>query len=315
MTVQALPIDDALGVAEGGVPTMPTDLRRLTHRYIAGRVRTGDLTSYTAACYRRPLDVLVEVHGNRPVALIGKATIHRWLTARISLRPSTKRTQWSYVSCFLDWLVERGDLPRNPCRSMKAPKRPRSTPRAIDEDAVRLVIDHAPDARGEAIVWLMVGLGLRCVEVHRLRVEDWSRRDGLLRVTGKFGHEREVPVTEEAADALSAYLAVFPATVGPMVRSYTQEHRAVRPGTLSHYLSRWMRSAGVKTAPRDGVSAHALRHTCASDVLDRCGDLRTVQEMLGHAHLSSTSVYLRRAGIPKMREAMNGRTYRGDEAA
>ena len=71
-----------------------------------------------------------------------------------------------------------------------------------------------------------------------------------------------------------------------------------------------MSDAGIKHRRRDGVSAHALRHTAASDVLDECGDLRVVQAMIGHIHLATTAVYLRRADLAQMREAMAGRDYR-----
>jgi integrase len=81
------------------------------------------------------------------------------------------------------------------------------------------------------------------------------------------------------------------------------------PDTISGMVSEWMRAAGVKSWARDGVSAHALRHTCASDVLEHSKDLRAVQDMLGHRHLQTTSVYLRRANLDRLREAMGGRRY------
>ena len=73
-----------------------------------------------------------------------------------------------------------------------------------------------------------------------------------------------------------------------------------------------MRRAGVKRGNYDGVSGHALRHTAASDVLDRCGDLRQVQQMLGHSSLATTAIYLRRADAGQIRAAMEGRDYGHD---
>jgi site-specific recombinase XerC len=70
-----------------------------------------------------------------------------------------------------------------------------------------------------------------------------------------------------------------------------------------------MYSASIKTMARDGVGPHALRHTAASDVLDRCNNVRTVQEMLGHSSLATTQIYLRRASLGQLREAMEGRDY------
>jgi site-specific recombinase XerD len=82
---------------------------------------------------------------------------------------------------------------------------------------------------------------------------------------------------------------------------------------VGNIAGRILRDAGVKHAPYDGVSGHALRHTAASDVLDGGASLPCVQEMLGHVALSSTSIYLRRATVTQMRQAMEGRSY--EEAA
>ncbi|MEY2454351.1 MAG: integrase/recombinase XerC [Acidimicrobiaceae bacterium] len=278
-------------------------------RFLRARVRRGELTPTVARNHWSTLRLLADVHGARPVNAVNVATIERWLEARAAVKPSTRVTQWSSMHLFLDWLVRERLLRENPMARMRSPRKPRSVPRAMDEDSIGLLLEVAPDARAKAIVWLMVGLGLRCVEVHRLKVEDWSRGDASLLIEGKAGHQREIPVTDEVATALSAYLTEHPASSGPLLRSYYQ-NRSLAPGTLSHYMSEWMLVAGVKSAANDGVSAHALRHTAASDVLDRCGDLRVVQQMLGHQHLSSTSIYLRRVQMVAMREAMAGRGYR-----
>ncbi|MEN3271458.1 MAG: integrase/recombinase XerC [Actinomycetota bacterium] len=285
-------------------------LTPLVLRYLRGRMRRGELSSATARNHWSTLRALADAHGGRSVKAVNTGTIERWMEGRAGLRPATKRTQWSYATRFLDWLVRERLLRVNPMRSLTPPRRPRVVPRAIDQDAIAALLDVVPDARGAAIVWLMVGLGLRCIEVSRLNVEDWSRRDRMLLVTGKGGHQRELPMTREVAAVLNRYLAEHPASSGPLIRGYVEPDRSLRPGTLSHYLAAWMYVAGVKKAPHDGNSGHALRHTCASDVLDECGDLRVVQELLGHQHLSSTSVYLRRAGMAAMREAMEGRTYK-----
>lgn len=277
-------------------------------RYLHQRRTAGEITRTTATSNWAALNTLDEAHGKRPLESLGKGTLTRWKQLRSHLKPSTQCSQWSNVSCFLQWMVAEGHIRANPCRTMKAPKRPRSTPRAFEENDVAATLRHAPDARGRAIVWLMVGMGLRCVEVHRLSIEDWQRRDRIMRVTGKGMHERDVPVPHEAAYALDAYLVQHPATSGPFIRDY-RHGQPLKPGTLSHYVTAWMYEAGVKHHPYDGRSAHALRHTAASDVLDNCDDLRVVQQMLGHQHLSSTSVYLRRAAVRKMLDAMEGRSY------
>jgi integrase/recombinase XerC len=272
--------------------------------YVTGRVRREEIVKATAAGYWSGLSVLDKAHGNRPVRHAGEATVERWLELRAGLVPSSKRTQWSYLSKFFDYLVSERLIRENPCRGMDAPKRPRTVPRSLDLDAIDRLLQVVPDARAAAIVWLERGAGLRRIEVHRANAEDWSRRDKILRIpAGKGGHGRNVPVTAAVAAALDAYLREHPATVGPLIRSYTNGAR-LGESTLSHLMSDWMYAAGIKHGARDGVSGHALRHTVATEVADEVGDLRYVMQLLGHAHLSSTQVYVGVTPLPALRDAM-----------
>lgn len=257
----------------------------------------------TITQYRSVLGKLERIHGNRPLDQYGKGTIARYLDSVGYLKPSARASAWTIVRGFSRWLHSQGYIRRDPTKGIAAPRRPRTEPRALDGDAVDALLKIAPDRRALAIMWLEVGMGLRRIEVHRLNVEDWSRRDQLVRVVGKGSHERYVPVPSAAARALDDYLTEHPATVGPLIRS-TTTGRPLSLSALSHYMARWMYEAGIKHAPRDGVSGHALRHTAASDVLDACDDIRVVQELLGHADLSTTARYLRRAKIGKLRDAM-----------
>lgn len=277
--------------------------------YVRLRRRMGELQAVTAAGTRSTLSVLCRVHGHRPVDKVGRRTVERWLETRDGLKASTRATQWSQVSTFLDWLVRRELIRSNPCQEMRAPRRPRTEPRTIDgRGDIDALLGVVPDARGRAIVMLEWAMGARRIEVHRANVEHWSRRAGEMLLIGKGRHERTVAVPDDAARALDAYLREHPATVGPLIRSYTRPGVRLSTSTLTHYVSEWMMLAGVKHAPGDGVSGHALRRTCASELLDLTGDLRVVQEVLGHAHLSSSAAYLRRMTRGTMREAMAARS-------
>lgn len=300
----------------GGIDNMgeSMSLRPFTHRYVTGRAARGEIVRHTIASHRSTLATLARVHGKRDPGKLGRRTIERWLEDRRHLKPSSLRTAWSCVNGFCDWLVAENIIGENPCRAMRSPKVPRSVPRALDADAMVALLRVLPDARARAIVWLMFGSGLRRVEVSRLNVEDWSRRDGILLLRGKGGHERTVPIVTLTARALGSYLTEHPATSGPLIRSYTSPWRPLGADRIGQLLSGWFYEAGVKHAAGDGVSGHALRHTCASDTLDACHDLRVVQELLGHQHLATTSVYLRRARVTEMRAAMEGRTFIDDAA-
>jgi integrase-like protein len=127
-------------------------------------------------------------------------------------------------------------------------------------------------------------------------------------VNGKGGHQRVLPVSDETWDAVLAYLREHPTTAGPLIRSYLNPHRGVNPAYISTLVGRWMSDAGVKQRSRDGRSAHALRHTAATDMLRAGAHLRDVQQALGHASLSTTQKYLPWV-VGSLKEAMSGRTY------
>lgn len=286
------------------------DLGRLAVIYLYGRVRMGDLTRGSAATHRSTLLSFAATYSDRPVRRLNRRDIERWMEQRGHLMASTRRANISVLRQFTSWLVREGHVVTDPMAQIRSPKQPRTTPRAMPAGDIATVLELVPDSRARAVIALQVGLGLRCIEVSRVRIEDWNRRDQLLRVTGKGGHERELPVPHMVARHLVAYLTEHPATVGPLIRSQVNGYSGIKPATISTLVSGWMSDAGVKLTARDGVSAHALRHTAASDILDECGDLRIVQQVLGHRQLSTTSIYLRRVDLPKMRDAMEGRSYR-----
>lgn len=281
----------------------------LVGRYLDYRVGQHTLSPLSARNHRSILNVFAQCVGHIAIDAIQVSHIEAWLASRQHLAPATRRAQFSSVKTFCGWLVREGHLEANPVLELRSPRQPRSVPRAVDADAVAALLSVVPDTRGRAIVWLMVGMGLRCCEVEHLEMGQWDRRTQTMVVRGKGSHERALPVPAEVASALDAYLADYPANSGPLIRSFRRPSSALTADALSGLVSEWFRAAHLKRAARDGISAHALRATAASDVLDVCGDLRVVQEMLGHQNLATTSIYLRRAGLPQLRQAMGGRRY------
>ncbi|HEY7824746.1 MAG TPA: tyrosine-type recombinase/integrase [Acidimicrobiia bacterium] len=279
----------------------------LAIQYVAGRVRRGEITPLTGRNTRSSLGSLVKEIGDRRT--ITPHTIEKWMGTRAHLSAATRRHDFIAARAWCDWLVQEGKLKSNPTVRFRAPKEPRRAPRALSAESVAEVLHVCPDERSKAIVWLMVGMGLRCCEVATLNIEDWDRHSDLLRVTGKGQHVRELPMLPHVSEAIRVYLSAHPATDGPLFRSYRNPTQAIRADTISGMVSELMMAAGIKHHPRDGVSAHALRHTAASDVLEHSHDLPAVQEMLGHRNLSTTSIYLRRASMERMRDSMSGRDY------
>lgn len=163
----------------------------------------------------------------------------------------------------------------------------------------------------------MVQCGLRCVEVSRADVADWDPVAQRVFVRGKFGHERWVPVPEEAAEALSAYLAAAGHSSGPLFRAIGSKggnDGRLSPAWISRKMALIMHEAGVHDWG-DGRSAHAMRHTFATDVSRRTSDLLVLRDLLGHASLATTQIYLGNASEDRLRSAVEGRRYTTNPAA
>jgi site-specific recombinase XerD len=253
---------------------------------------------------RTVLTAFSATYGGREVAKMGRRDIERWLESRAHLSAGTRRNEVVIVRGFVRWLRQERKIKGDPMISVKSPKVPRSVPRALsDEEAARLWAG-LPDARARAMVALMLGMGLRRGEVIALQTGDWDQSAGLMRVVGKGGHTRLVPVPVGVAEVLAVYLTGMRA--GPLVR----RHDGVT-GISNSYIGRltrtWMENADIKAGAFDGRACHSLRHTLASRVADKEPDLRVLQQILGHVSLTSTQIYLRHAEMPRLRAAMERR--------
>lgn len=284
-------------------------LNPLISMYLRGRVSRGEITRGSAASIGYTLYGLARSFGRRPLNQLGVAAIDRWLEAIGSYAPATRREYLSRVRTFCDWLVFTDRLTLNPTRHVPPIRQPRTVPVTLTRAQVAAVLDACPDLRARAIVRLLVGCGCRCIEIERLRVEDYDPVDRTIILRGKALHERSIPVPAETARVVDAHLDLIGRVAGPM---FVGERGPLKSATIQKYVRHWMRSSGVKKANLDGRSAHSLRRTAGSDVMERCGDIRVVQEMLGHMKIETTArSYLRPVPLGTLREAMEGRTYSG----
>jgi len=232
-----------------------------------------------------------------------------WLGETDRLSDGTRRLYRQDVNQFCSWLAREGYIRSNPVdRTPRLPK-PRRVPRALSAAQVAALLEVVPDLRGLVVVHLMLDLGMRAMEVANARVSDWDPAGATLLVRGKAGHERLLPVLESTTTVLERYFAERPVAGGALVSSYARPGGHLTPLYVSTMVAWWAKAAGIKHHAHDGVGGHALRHTCASDVLAHSGDLQAVCEMLGHSDLAVTSIYLRRVAAARLREAMEGRSY------
>ncbi|KII12119.1 tyrosine recombinase XerC [Phaeobacter sp. S60] len=201
----------------------------------------------------------------------------------------------SAVKSFYTWLAERQGFEPTAVLSARSPKFQKKLPRPLAEDAARAVIETVEfqsttdwvAARDVAVVTLLYGCGLRISEALGLTGAD-APLPAVLRITGKGGKERIVPVLPAARQAVDRYLRLCP---HPQERG-APLFRGVRGGALN---ARLIRSAMAQARAQLGLPAsatpHALRHSFATHLLEAGGDLRAIQELLGHASLSTTQAY------------------------
>ena len=197
---------------------MTGEAYRLALQYVSERRARREITAATAARQRSVLIGFAVHYGARPVANLSQRDIERWLESRAGVAPGTRRYEWTTVRSWTRWLQRRRTIKRDPFADIKAPRVPRSVPRALPrEDAERLRA-VLPDSRARAIVALMLGLGLRLSEVCALEVGDYDPAARTMTITGKGGHTRLLPVPSDVEHAIVQYLAQRRRAAGPLIQ-------------------------------------------------------------------------------------------------
>jgi site-specific recombinase XerD len=290
-------------VAEGD-GEIETTLGALALAYVDERRRRRELRPGSVSTTRYALSSFVRMTGwDLQVKRLRPSHVEKWME-RGDHSPATLRNQLSIVRTFCKWLVKSGHIKADPTAHVASPRQPRYLPRGLQHPMVTTAFGEAPDTRASLILSLMVQEGLRCCEVAELQIGDVDFADRHVMIRGKGGHERVLPVTDETWQALCSYLSEHPAQAGPLIRSFARPHRGITSGHISVLVSEWLHGAGVP------ATAHALRHTAATDMLRGGAHLRDVQTALGHQSLATTQRYLPLV-VHDLRKAMGGRRYNG----
>ena len=263
-----------------------------------------NLSEHTIRAYCSDLGNLVEFLGRMGLsepAAVDHLALRRWL-AQLQVRGYARRSiarRAAACRSFFSWLAQRGFVAASPAAALATPKLERRLPAILTPGEVDALIESAPNdepvgLRDRAIVELLYDTGIRVSELCGIDLDAVDLVAGRVRVMGKGGKERMVPVAPPGVDALERYLA------GPrswFVRRQTPpgDRRALflnrrwkRIGSrdVRALVERYVRALGVRHA-----SPHTFRHSFATHLLDGGADLRAVQELLGHADLATTQVY------------------------
>jgi integrase/recombinase XerC len=224
--------------------------------------------------------------------------------------PASIGRKLSALRSFFGFLQREGVCETDPTATLSAPKAPRRLPKPLGVDDCEALIEHGAKRaplpsldvhdrelalRDRALVELLYGAGLRVSELVNLDVRDVDLRAGEVRVWGKGGKERVVPLPSAAREALSAYLdvrrrvGVLAEPLFTSLRRHARETASPRLGVRD--VRRILRGRQLRAGVADGVHPHRLRHSYATHLLDMGADLRAIQELLGHASLSTTQKY------------------------
>ncbi|WP_245540790.1 tyrosine-type recombinase/integrase [Patulibacter americanus] len=272
------------------------DLARRGSAERTRRAYAGDVERFARWC---------TAHGVGDPAAVDVRTVRRYtqtLTERGAAASSVTRALAALRAAFRA-LVRAGIVEGNPAELAPGPRRPQHLPRVVKPDDAAKLLDQIPaddDAlalRDRAMLEVAYGCGLRAAELVRIDVTDVDLEGRALRTTGKGEKTRTVPLGDPAADAIRRYLArgrpalaVAPDTgAAEPALLLSRRGRRLSTSDVRRRMDLWVRAAGL---PSD-LHPHALRHSFATHLLDGGADLRSIQELLGHARLSTTQVYTR----------------------
>lgn len=296
----------------------PDALRRQIDAFVGSLTAERRHAQSTLSTYRRDLEALHRfVREERlpaDAARLDRDALRSFLRATAAKSaPATIARRMAALRALYHYLVRRRMSPSNPAAALRLPRVPRPLPKFLSVEHASGVVE-APLARGEddplalrdrAMLEVMYGSGLRVSELAGLDLRSLDLRERSARVLGKGGKERAVPLGGQSVAALARYLEVRTRLRHP--RTDTQDPAALFLGARGTRLTTrqvqyLVRRYGALGAGRGDLHPHALRHSCATHLLDAGADLRGIQELLGHVSLSTTQRYTH-VSIDRLTEA------------
>lgn len=255
------------------------------------------LSKLTQNNYARDIQYLLETTAENATALDTLKPAHiRQLIAKLHGRGLGGKSIARMLSAwrgFFDYLVKQHHFNSNPCIGMRTPKSAKKLPQALSADQAVQLVDIKQDdllsLRDHAILELFYSSGLRLAELVSLDFNTLDLANGTITVTGKGNKTRIVPVGSHAVQAIQTWLNARVAIAPPEQKALfiTKQGKRITPRAIQYRIKGWAIKQGINS----DVHPHMLRHSFASHVLQSSGDLRAVQEMLGHANISTTQIY------------------------
>ena len=277
-----------------------TNLSHAVEHYLQYIEVVRGYSAHTVKNYRRDLDKLIEfcsTHNIDDISRLNASLLRQWVAtlSRDKLSATSIQRHLSSTRSLYKFLARsRSDLD-DPTAGVKAPRTPRTLPKSLEPDQVNQLLNHPSEtalmARDLAIAELLYSAGLRLSELVGANLNDLDRNEKVITVIGKGQKTRVVPVGGPALAALAEWMKYRP--MGKEALGYdsplfvTQRGKRMSPRAVQDRL----RPLAIKHGMTQRVHPHVLRHAFASHLLESSGDLRAVQELLGHANIATTQIY------------------------
>ncbi|MGH8516543.1 MAG: tyrosine recombinase XerC [Panacagrimonas sp.] len=260
--------------------------RRLSPATVGGRRR--DLSSFLTWCDSVRIVAFGRIDSQAVRSYAGRLR-------RDGRDPATLERHLSSLRAWFGFALEQGWIRHNPAVEVRAPKKPRPLPKTLSREQAQHAVeapaveDSVEARRDRAILELLYSSGLRRAELLGLSCNDFAADGHEVRVTGKGSKQRVVPVGGPARDAIANWMRVRANLAAPGENALFVGNKGARlsASTLAHRLHYWARRSGLETR----LHPHRLRHSFATHLLEESSDLRAVQELLGHARLTTTQIY------------------------
>ncbi|MDP2963504.1 MAG: tyrosine recombinase XerC [Sulfurimicrobium sp.] len=267
----------------------------LLQSYLSHLQHERRLSPLTCKHYARDIKALLGLEGEIPLDQLQIHHIRRFV-AQLHASGLGSRSLARMLSAwrgFFQYLGRQHAFPHNPCAGLHAPKAAKTLPQALSPEQAAHLMEVEEEghlaARDRAMLELFYSSGLRLAELVGANLEDMDFASGEIRVTGKGSKTRIVPLGRLAIEAIQNWLACRAQLASGTERAVFLSKNGGRlsPRAVQLRLKQW----GIKLGINANVHPHMLRHSFATHVLQSSGDLRAVQEMLGHANISTTQVY------------------------
>jgi integrase/recombinase XerC len=271
---------------------------RLVERFLDHLRLERRLSIHTITSYRRDLACLTEYCDANDVLRWQDLKSHhvRGFAASshaAGLSPRSIQRRLSGIRGFMNYLIREGDIARNPATDISAPQVARKLPNTLDVDQMARLLqiqgDDPVTVRDRAMLELLYSSGLRLAELVNLNPEDVDLGDAMIRVTGKGNKTRLIPIGRMARAAVTEWLPVRPELAAGDEKALFVgvRGRRISPRTVQNRVHHWALKAGIPQR----VYPHLFRHSFATHLMESSRDLRAVQELLGHADISTTQIY------------------------